>query len=175
MAESRSTAPPDVSIRRIRWARFLRRVFFLLLCGILAAAFLNVFGPKSAEATGSGGGYEMTVTYDERSRPGLATSLEVELQREGGFTGSVAVSFTSGYFDILDLNGVDPEPLGGTSTANEEILYFEAPKSGDTMTIGFDARIQPDVQFKRVKATVSVLDDAGRPLATARIETLVLP
>jgi hypothetical protein len=175
VAESRSTAPPEISIRRIRWARFLRRVFFLLICGILVAGAMDVFGPKSGEATGSGGGYELTVTYDERSRPGLATSLEVELKRDGGFPGSVAVSFTSDYFDILDLNGVDPEPLGGTSTENEEILYFEAPKTGDTMTIGFDARIQPDVQVKRVKATVTVLNDAGQPLALARIETLVMP
>lgn len=175
MAESRSTAPPEISTRRIRWARFLRRVFFLLICGILVAGALNELGVKSGEATASGGGYEMTVTYDERTRPGLAITLEVELRRQGGFTGSVALSMTAAYFDSLDLNSVDPEPLGGTSTADEEILYFEAPKTGDTMAVGFDARIQPNVQARRLKLTVSVLDDAGRPLASTRIETLVMP
>lgn len=175
MAESRHTAPPDVSIRRLRWARFLRRVFFVLICAILLAGILDVFGIKSGEATASGGGYELTVTYDERTRPGLATTVEVEIRRAGGFQGSVAVSFTSAYFDNLDLNGVDPEPLGGTSTAEEVVLYFEPPRTGDTMTIGFDARVQPNVQLRTAKADVSVLDDAGQPVATARIETLVMP
>ena len=175
MAESRSTAPPEVSIRRVRWARFLRRVFFLLICAILAAGLLDVFGIKSSEATGSGGGYELTVTYDERTRPGLATNIEIEIRREGGFTGSVSVSMTSAYFDNFDFNGVDPEPLGGTSTAEELVMYFEPPRTGDTMTIGFDARVQPNVQLKKAKATVSVLDDTGRPVASARIETLVMP
>ncbi len=174
MAESRNTAPPEVSIRRIRWARFLRRVFFVLICGILAAGAFDVFGIHSGEATGSGGGYELTVTYDERTRPGLATSLEIEIRREGGFQGSVSVSMTSAYFDNLDFNGVDPEPLGGTSTADEVVMYFEPPKTGDTMTIGFDARIQPNIQLRRAKATVSILDDTGRPVASARIETLVM-
>lgn len=175
MAESRSTAPPDVSIRRLRWARFLRRVFFVLICAIVVSGALDLLGVKSAEATGSGGGYDLTVTYDERTRPGLATTFEIEIRREGGFPGAVTVSMTSSYFDNFDFNGVDPEPLGGTSTAEEVVMYFEAPRTGDTMTIGFDARVQPNVQLRRAKATVSVLDDAGRPVASARVETLVLP
>ena len=134
-----------------------------------------MFGIRSGESTGSGGGYELIVTYDERTRPGLATNIEIEIRREGGFQGSVSVSMTSAYLDNFDVSGVEPEPLGGTSTAEEVVMYFEPPRTGDTMTVGFDARVQPNVQLKRIKGAVSVLDDAGRPVASARIATLVMP
>ena len=156
-------------------ARFVRRLFFLAVCAILVAGAVNLVGVRSGDASASGGGFEISVKYDEVTRPGLATTIEVEIHRDGGFPGSISLAFTSDYLDILDVNGVDPEPLGGTATADDVIMYFEAPKSTDTMTIGFDARIQPDIQLKRVRATVSVVDGSNQPLASARISTFVMP
>ncbi|HVL26541.1 MAG TPA: hypothetical protein VM390_00220 [Acidimicrobiales bacterium] len=170
-----STAPPDVPVRRLRRARLGRRVFFVLVCGVLAAGAFGLLGVSSAHREAAGGGYRLTVTYDERTRPGLATSLQVEVSRPGGFTEAVALSVTSAYFDSLDFHGLDPQPLGATSTAEDLILYFEPPRRGETLVVGFDARIQPNVQLRRARATVSVLDGQFEPVASVPIETLVLP
>ncbi len=175
MAESRGTAPQEVSVHRIRRARSLRRAFFVAICVVLLAGAFNVFGVQSASRSASGGGFELEVSYDKVTRPGLATSIEVEVRRAGGFDGPVSVAFTSSYFDALDLNGVDPEPASGTSTPTEVVMTFETPRRGDAMAIGFDARVQPTVQLRRLRATVSVLDASGAPVVSVPLSTFVMP
>ena len=173
-AEAVPTAPPDVSFRRLRAARAARRFFFLSLCALLVAAILNLLGVRTGEATGSGGGYEVAVTYAEITRPGLATPWSVEIRRQGGFPRAVTVAVRSSYFDSFDENSLDPEPLGSVSDGERTTWTFEPPQDGDTLSISFDARIEPGVQFERIAGTVQVLED-GRAVATVRFKTLVLP
>jgi uncharacterized protein (DUF58 family) len=178
VAESRgeglSTEPEELSTGRLVRARFGRRVFFVLLCLLVGAALAGSLGVRTAEATGSGGGYEVSVTYPSIIRPGLATHVTIELQRAGGFPGVVTVAGTSSYFDIFDENGLDPDPVSATTDEERTIWTFVPPEGGDTMTVSFDVRIEPGVQLKRAEATVSVLE-GGQPAVNVNFRTLVLP
>ena len=172
--ESTSTLPEELPLSRMRRARAGRRMFFLLLCLLLAAAVAGLLGVRTGEATGSGGGYDVSVTHPSVIRPGLAGNVSIELRRQGGFPGVVTVAVSSSYLDNFDENGLDPEPVMATTDGQRVIWTFDPPPSGDTMTISLDARIEPGVQWKRAKGSVEVLEQ-DRPVATVEFRTLVLP
>ncbi len=158
----------------MRRARAGRRLFFLLLSALLIAALTGVLGVRTGEATGRGGGYELAVIYPSITRGGLASAVSIEVRRPGGFGGVVVVAMTSSYLDIFDENGLDPDPAVATTDAERVIWTFDPPEELDTMMVSFDARIEPGVQWRRVRGAVQILED-GRPVATARFRTLVLP
>ena len=169
-----STAPPEVGRRRAQRSRTLRRVFFAVLSMFLLLAMLNVYGVRTGEASARGGGYELTVHYATISRPGLATPWSLEVRRPGGFQGPITIASTAEYFELFDENSLDPDPSKATSDSDRIIWEFEAPENGDTLTVSFDARIEPGQQLTRVVATTSVLE-RGTPAASVRYQTLVMP
>lgn len=166
------TAPEEPNLLPSRRARTLRRLFMAVLVGVLAVGLAGWLGVRSATATASGQGYELTVTYGQVSRPGLATPWSLEIRHPGGFDGPVTVSTNTEYLDLFDENGFDPQPSKTTATPDEVIWQFEPP-DGDTLGVSLDARIEPGVQWGRTGET-SVLVD-GEPVVTAKYKTWILP
>jgi hypothetical protein len=143
----------------------------------LVAVFLLLglsgsLGVRTRTTTVQGGGYELTVTYGQVSRPGLPTPWSFELHRTGGFDGPITISSSSKYLDMFDENGFDPNAAKVTATPELVIWEFDPPP-GDTLAVSLDARIEPSVQWGRQGET-SVLED-GKPVVTARYKTWVLP
>ena len=166
------TAPEESDLGRSHRARAARRLFMSLLAVFLLAGFTGALGVRTSETTATGGGYELTVTYGQVSRPGLATPWALEVHRDGGFDGPIVVSTSSAYLDLFDENGFDPQPSTTTATPDEVIWEFEPPP-GDTLGVSLDARIEPGAQWGRPGET-SVLED-GEPVVTVRYKTWVLP
>ena len=139
-------------------------LFFGGLALFLLLGLLNVYGVRTREKTVTGSGYELTLTYTSVTRPGLATPWSVEVRHPGGFdSGLVTVAATSSYFDAFDENGLDPDPARSTSDGERTIWQFEPP-TGDTLTVSFDARIEPGVQLTRSRARWRCWD---RPATTS--------
>jgi hypothetical protein len=174
-AERTSTSPPDVSMRRIHAARWARRAFFLLVVAIVAAALFGRLGNRTESIAASGGGYELEVRYPRVTRPGLAVDITIEIRRPGGFGGAVMLAMPSDYLAVFDENGLDPDPIGATTTADDVRWQFQAPLDSDTMAVSFDIRVQPDVELRRLGGSVAVLDDDGREAVSVEFETIVLP
>jgi hypothetical protein len=166
------TAPAETDLLRARRARMARRLFMTLLAVFLIAGLTGQLGVKSRSTTARGGGYELTVTYAQTTRGGLATPWSFEVHRAGGFDGPITVSTTTSYLDLFDENGFEPEPVTSTATPDEVIWEFEPPE-GDTLGVSLDARMEPAVHWGRAGQT-SVLVD-GQPVVTARYKTWVLP
>lgn len=166
------TAPEDTDLFTARRARIFRRMFMALLVAFLAVGLTGFLGLKSRTTTVEGGGYELSVTYAQVSRGGLATPWSLEVHHPGGFGGPVTISTKTSYLDLFDENGFDPEPSKVTATADEVIWEFEPP-DGDTLGVSLDARLEPAVHWGRTGET-SVLVD-GRKVATARYRTWVMP
>ena len=109
----------STDLLRIRRARIFRRLFMAAAVRLpRRSACAGQLGVLSRTTTAQGGGYELTVTYGQVSRGGLATPWSFEVHRPGGFDGPITVSTTSSYLDLFDENGFDPEP--STSTATPE-------------------------------------------------------
>ncbi len=167
------TAPGENDFRRMRRARTLRRVFMAVVAVFLLLGLSGTLGVRTRTVTATGGDYELTVTYGHVSRPGLPTPWEFEVHRAGGFEGPITVSTSSKYLDLFDENGFDPDPLSATTDEERIIWTFEPPGDGDTMTVSFDARVEPGVQLERAKGFVSVLEE-GEAVVTVNFSTLVL-
>lgn len=166
------TTPEETDLGRARRARTVRRIFLTLLAAFIALGATGRFGVRSATATASGGGYELTVTYGQVSRPGLPTPWSFVVRRSGGFDGPVTVATTHKYLDLFDENGFDPQP--SSSTATEKYLIWEFdPPPGDTLAVSLDARLEPGVQWGRSGET-AVLED-GNQVVVARYHTWVMP
>lgn len=171
-APPRSTIPDPPSRERVARARMGRRLGIGLLGLFLILGAINVFGVRSDAVSASGGGYELTVTYATMSRPGLATPWDVQVRHRGGFDGPITIATTGHYLNMFDENGLDPDP--SSSTATEELIVWEfEPPDGDTLTISFDARLEPAVQAGRSGET-SVLVD-GRSVVRVGYTTRVMP
>jgi hypothetical protein len=166
------TAPEEPNLLRSRRSRALRRLFMIVLAGVLALGLTGWLGVRTGIATARGGGYELTVTYGQVTRPGLATPWSLEIRHPGGFDGPVTVSTNSRYLDLFDENGFDPQPSQSTATSDTVIWEFEAP-DGDTLGVSLDARLEPGAQWGRPGET-SVLVD-GKPVVTVKYKTWVMP
>jgi hypothetical protein len=136
---------------------------------------LGFYGVRTRTATASGGGYELSVRYASVSRPGLATPWSFEVTRPGGFPDGLTVAVTSSYFDAFDENGLGPAPVDESTDAERTIWRF-GPSAGDTLSVSFDARIEPGVQLTSIKGRVEVLTGrSGPPAVGVDFSTYVMP
>ncbi|MDQ1402439.1 MAG: hypothetical protein QOG03_755, partial [Actinomycetota bacterium] len=147
-------APTDIA-RQVR-ARRGRRVFAVALGLFLLLGALGFYGVRSRTVTATGGGYELSVTYGSVSRPGLATPWSFEVTRAGGFPDGLTVAVTSKYFDAFDENGLGPAPVEETVDGDLTIWRF-GPTRSETLSVSFDARIEPGVQLSTARGELSVL------------------
>jgi hypothetical protein len=132
----------------------------------------DVYGVDTATAEASGGGYELAVRYGTVTRPALATPFEIVVTHDGGFDGPITIAVDRAYLAMWDENGLVPAPSAETSD-DEWVEWEFDPPTGDTLTVFFDARIEPAAQSGRA-GRVAVLDD-DRAVAEVRFETRVLP
>jgi hypothetical protein len=96
----------------------------------------------------------------------------VEVRKRGGFDGPITLATTGDYLDMFDENGLDPDP--SSSTATEDLIVWEfEPPSGDTLTVSFDARLEPAVQVGRSGETAVLVD--GRSVVRVAYTTRVMP
>ena len=169
------TDPPDRDLSSVRRGRLGRRAFVTALATFLGLGMLGVYGVRTRDVEATGGGYELTVHYTSVTRPGLATPWAIEVRRPGGFGDElVSIAVTAAYFDAFDENGLDPDPAESLNDGERTIWRFEPP-DGDTMSVSFDARVEPGVQLTTVRGTASVLDASDAEVVTADFGTLVLP
>lgn len=170
-----STAPEETDAHRQVLSRLGRRVFVAVLAAFLALGALGLLGVRTTSATAAGGGYEVTVTYARISRPGLATPWSFEVRRPGGFPQGLTVAVTSKYFDAFDENGLGPAPVE-ERTDEERTIWTFGPSPSETLSVSFDARIEPGVQLTTLKGELSVLVGASDPPAvTVAFKTFVMP
>lgn len=152
-----------------------RRVFVALLALFLALGALGFYGVRTATDSASAGGYELSVRYARISRPGLASPWSFEVRRAGGFPDGLTVAVTSAYFDAFDENGLGPTPTDEQADEERTIWRF-APSTSETISVSFDARIEPGVQLTTVKGELSVLTGlTGAPAVSVSFKTFVMP
>ncbi len=169
------TAPEETDTGRQVRARLGRRIFVVALAAFLGLGALGFLGVRTTTVTAAGGGYEVAVTYASISRPGLATPWSFEVRRPGGFPDGLTVAVTSAYFDAFDENGLGPAPEEERSDEERTIWTF-GPSASDTLTVSFDARIEPGVQLTTLKGELSVLSGgSGSRAVTVAFKTFVLP
>jgi hypothetical protein len=157
---------------RLRRARSWRRVIMGLLAVLVIAGLTSALGVKVKTAGAENEELALRVKYASVTRLGLPTPWEVEVTREGGFAAPVTIATTNSYFEIFDENGFSPQPTKTIIDGDLVVWEFDPPE-GDTLTIDFDARIEP--AFKGGRTAVTSIRQNGSDVLTVEYRTRVLP
>ncbi|HJV08966.1 MAG TPA: hypothetical protein VJ653_04770 [Acidimicrobiales bacterium] len=169
------TEPAPTDLARQARARIVRRLFVVALALFLALGAIGLYGVRTTTDSAAGGGYELSVTYARISRPGLATPWSFEVRRSGGFPDGLTVTVTSAYFDAFDENGLGPQPEA-EQAGDERTIWRFAATTSETVSVSFDARIEPGVQLTTIKGDLTVLAGPnGPPAVTVGFKTFVMP
>jgi hypothetical protein len=155
-----------------RTAVWARRGFLGLLLLVVLAGLLGLLGVHPATSRATEAGWTVSLRYAHIARPGLDVPWEVTVTRAGGFADDVTLAVTGDYFDIFESQGFEPEPSDETRDGSLYYLTFNKPP-GDTLTVSFDAYIQPASQIGR-SGTLSVVD-GGRRVASVGFRTFLVP
>jgi hypothetical protein len=172
-APGRSTRPDDVSPDELRRARGYRRIGIGALALFVLAGLLNLLGVRAGTVSAAGGGYHLSVEYEEVTRPGLASDWIVEVRREGGFDGPVTLFTDATYFDRFDFNQLYPEPAS-ISPRGEDVLYVFEQIEGEVLRVAFDGRASPTFVFALARGSTGLEVD-GREIARVEYTTVVMP
>ena len=116
---------------------------------------------------------ELDVRYTTVSRPALASPFRIVVTKAGGFDAPIRIAVDRDYLLLWDANALVPAPSAETTQGDDVVWEFDPP-TGDTLTVSFDARIEPAAQSGRDGA-VAVLDDDDRAVAGVEFHTRVLP
>src|SRR5690349_4543664 len=103
------TAPEERSRAAERVAIGVRRGLVVLLVLVVVAALAGAFGVHARTASASGGGYHLDVRYSSTARPGITVPFEVQVTRDGGFSGPVQLAVSDSYVDALQVGSLLPE------------------------------------------------------------------
>jgi hypothetical protein len=152
------------------WGRRAALLAMLVVVLVGATGWLGVHA-RTTHATG--GGYDLTVTYPRVARSGLDIPWEVRVVHPGGFSDKITLALSADYFDIIEFQGMHPEPSAETSDGEFVYLTFDPPPSGDVFAASLDTYIQPASQVGR-NATVRVIVD-GQPVTEVNYSTWLVP
>jgi hypothetical protein len=160
-----TTHPDDLGLEAAHRSYWLRLAGVVLLAAFIVAGAFGVMGVRSRTVSVTGtDGTRVTLTYAAVTRPGLATPWEIVIERPGGFDSPLTVRTSTDYLAAFDENGLAPDPGSATTDDDETVWEFEPP-DGETMVVGFDARWEPGVQWRRAGTTTVEVD--GQTIAVS--------
>lgn len=168
-----STRPDDAPLDQLVRARRLRRVGLVVLGAVVLAGLLNLLGVRTGTVSAERAGFTLSVEYAEVTRPGLATTWIVEVRRDGGFDGPVALATDATYFDRFDFNQLYPEPVS-IVPRGEVVLYVFEDIEGEVLRVAFDGRATPTFIFDLAHGSTGLEVD-GREVVRVDYTTVVMP
>jgi hypothetical protein len=160
-----STIPPEASVAVLRRARAVRRTLITLLAAFVLAGATGLLGVRTDVVASTEGGYEVT-------RPGLAVRWILHIVHPGGFDATISVATSLEYFDLLDVNAVEPAPSSSEARGAYTVWAFDPP-TGDTFTVQIDARTEPGRQ--RGEQVVTIVSVGGERVAELPYVIRVMP
>jgi hypothetical protein len=150
-----------------------RRAFLTVLLGVVVAGVVGLLGVHSTVVESEQDGWTLRLEYADTARAGLDVPFTATVSRQGGLSEQVTLALTGDYLDIYESQAFHPEPSESSRDGETLYLTFDSPASGDTLTVSYDAYIQPAAQRGRA-GTLAVVSD-GRRVAVVELRTRVLP
>jgi hypothetical protein len=169
---STPTEPPPITLSKLRRARLERRIVIGIAVLFVAVMLTGTLGPRTSTVSASGGGYTLTVTYPEVTRPGLPVRWEIRVTHPGGFPARITVATTFVYLRHFDISSIQPEPASATADASDLVYGFDPP-AGEVFQVAIDAATQVSEQEWPPATTTLVVD--GTPAVSVTYSTKVVP
>ncbi len=169
-----TTLPEVRDPAQVRRARTQRRIGLALLAAFVLSGAVGLLGTRTSTTTVTGGGYEMTVTWPRISRPGHAVRVQVEVEKDGGWSGApLVLRYDTAWFEMFDENAFTPAPDSETAGPGFTEDEFATP-DGEVFVMTVDTRVEPARQ-RGEDGSFSVVDDQGQVVLTAEVSTWIWP
>lgn len=154
------------SRRSLLW----RRLGVGALTVLVAAGLFGLLGDQTAVVEArSGDSMHLRVTYASSARPGQDVPFEIEVSDPAGLAPQITLALTADYLDIYETQGWYPATTD--ETRDDEWLYLTfATQEQPTMTVGFDAYIQPNSVRGRQGQVAVVVDGVPRDPVSFRTQ-----
>jgi hypothetical protein len=158
-----------------RMDRWFRWILVSVLTLLLVAAAGGLLGVETASASASGGGLQLDVEYAATTRAGLATPFAISIASLDGapLPSPLDVVVDAPYLEMFDENGLTPDPAEAWSDGRSVTWTFEPPEGAASLTVSFDARLEPAVQ-RGHEGRVAVMA-GSRELVAVDFTTMVMP
>ena len=158
--------------RSERLELFFRRSFFTLLVLVLLAALFNVFGQRPTTTHAAVAAAELEVFAPERLRGGLYYQgrITVEAKQE---IEKVILVFDSGWTEQMQINTIEPSPIGESSRDGRLTLDLGHLGAGHKLVLWLQFQVNP-TNIGRRSQDVELYDDTTL-LATADRTVTVFP
>ena len=149
-----------------------RRTFFSLLLLVLVAALLNVFGQRPTTTQAATSAADLEVFAPERLRGGLYYQgrITVEAKQE---IEKVILVFDSGWTEQMQINTIEPSPIGESSRDGRLTLDMGHLGAGHKLVVWLQFQVNP-TNVGRRSQDVELYDDTTL-LATADRTVTVFP
>ncbi len=153
------------SVEAARRDRLARRIGIVITGVFVAAGLLGLLGYRQSSASATAPPFTLTVSYPSISRGGLPSNWQLRLTRTDGeaLPPSIEIRSSAAFFDDFDENGLDPDPASTWVDADELVWTFEPPLGARSLTVSFDARLQPNARGWRDGSSTVVIEGL-RPL-----------
>jgi hypothetical protein len=168
-----STRPPDDGANGLETG--LRRVSISFVALLIVLGMVGMLGVRDTTAEASANGLTIGVSHASVTRAGLATTfgIEVSTTDDTPLPPIITTRISSRYLDMLDENGLDPDPTVSFRDSDWTWWTFEVPTGAREFEVSFDARLEPSVQWGR-RAVVAI-ETEGTSMVDVEISTWVMP
>jgi hypothetical protein len=174
MAQAPQTLTLKTNRDRGNWwqSSWLRRVLFLVPCGLVVLAVLNVFGQRMVTDRASAPEAMLSVTAPTHARSGViyAARFRVAAVRE---MKQATLVLDSGWADGYTVNGEAPQPLTQGSSEGRLVYGFGHVPAGHKLVFWLSLQVNPTT-VGRHRQTIR-LYDGEQLLATVRRSVFVFP
>ena len=149
-----------------------RRIFFSRLLLVLVAALLNAFGQRPTTTQAATSAADLEVFAPERLRGGIYYQgrITVEAKQE---IEKVILVFDSGWTEQMQINTIEPSPIGESSRDGRLTLDMGHLGAGHKLVVWLQFQVNPTNVGRRSQG-VELYDDTTL-LATADRTVTVFP
>lgn len=143
--------------RTERTELFVRRLFFGLVILVIVAGALNVFGQRPKDSFASAAGADLHVFAPTALRGGLYYEGRFTINAQRDIEKAVLV-LDSGWTEQMQINTVEPAPIGESSRDGRLALDFGHVPGGQKLVVWMQFQVNP-TNVGRRSQDVELYDD----------------
>jgi hypothetical protein len=150
----------------------VRRAILTVLGVLVLVALLNQYGQRPSTSVARVPAATMRLDAPARVRGGLFFQSRLEI-RAAQAINHPRVVLANGWVEGMQVNSIEPAPVGEASRNGRVVLSYDALKRGDVLRVWLQFEVNPTNVGRRPYAIE--LDDAERPVARLAPTITVLP
>jgi hypothetical protein len=151
---------------------WVRRAILTGLGLLVLVALLNQYGQRPSTSVARVPAATMRLSAPEHIRGGLFFQSRLEI-RAAQAIDHPRIVLANGWVEGMQVNSIEPAPVGEASRDGRVVLSYDALKPGDLLRVWLQFEVNPTNVGRRSYAVE--LDDAERPVARLAPTITVLP